>query len=320
MNALKIKQLYNDNLNIAMFNTPILLIIFNRPDKVERLIESLRSIKPTRIYVSADGPRAEVATDSSRCDLARVALSKIDWPCEISTNFHPHNTGADFGPEKAINWFFDNVEEGIILEDDCLAHPDFFRFVKDMLELYRINEKIMMVSGNNFQNGISRGEGSYYFSKYPSTWGWATWKRAWKYYDTKTLGYEDFIKKNKLNTICQSNSEKKYWSKFFSKIHSGKLEHWDIKWIFAIWNNEGLSITPNVNLVQNVGFGQDATHTFKHDDKMVVKAIGLDKIIQPLAITVNKEADAYLFEHIYRFTNKKKFLYLIELIKRRLVK
>ncbi len=303
-----------------MFNTPVLLIIFNRPDKVERLIDSLRPIKSKKVYVSADGPREDVPTDNVRCTLAREAISKIDWPCEVFTNFHERNTGADFGPEKALNWFFDNVDEGIVLEDDCLAHPDFFRFTEDMLSRYRDNEKIMMISGNNFQNGISRGEGSYYFSKYPSTWGWASWRRAWKHYDTKTSDYVEFMNKNTLDTICQSDNEKKYWTKFFEKINSGKLEHWDIKWIFAIWNNNGISITPNVNLVKNVGFGYDATHTFKHDDMMVVNTDEIGEIIPPSSITVNREADAYLFKHVYQFTNKKKLYHLIELIKKKLVR
>jgi hypothetical protein len=301
-----------------MFNTPILLIIFNRPDKVERLVNSLRATKPTKIYVSADGPRENVPTDITRCKTAREAIKKIDWPCEVITNFHERNTGADFGPEKAINWFFENVEEGIVLEDDCIAHPDFFRFAQEMLSRYKDNHHVMMISGNNFQNGIVRGESSYYFSKYPSTWGWASWKRAWKHYDTNTSAYEHFIKKNTLDDICQSSVEKKYWSRFFEKINSGKLKHWDIKWIFAIWNNNGISITPNVNLVQNVGFGKDATHTFKHDDAMVVKTVELGKITHPSVIEVNKEADKYLFNHIYKFTLAKKFSYLVELTKRKL--
>lgn len=303
-----------------MFNTPVLLIIFNRPDKVKRLINSLREVKPAKVYVSADGPRDAVPTDSSRCALARDVIGQIDWPCEVVTNFHERNTGADFGPEKALNWFFNNVDEGIVLEDDCIAHPDFFRFAKEMLDKYRDNNQVMMISGNNFQNGIIRGDGSYYFSKYPSTWGWASWKRAWKYYDTKTSDYREFINKNKLGDICQSRVEKKYWTRFFDKINRGELKHWDIKWIFAIWNNDGVSITPNVNLVQNVGFGKDATHTFKHDDAMVVKTSSVGEIIHPSNITINKEADAYLFKHIYEFTLRKKFFYLIEIIKRKLIK
>lgn len=302
-----------------MFNTPILLIIFNRPDKVERLIDSLRSVKSTRVYVSADGPRNSVPTDVARCARARAVIGQIDWPCEIVTNFHERNTGADFGPEKAINWFFNNVDEGIILEDDCIAHPDFFRFAKEMLARYRTNDQVMMISGNNFQNETTRGDGSYYFSKYPSTWGWASWKRAWGHYDTKTSGYREFIKKNILDTICQSRVEKKYWARFFWKIHSGKLKHWDIKWIFAIWNNNGISVTPNVNLVQNVGFGHDATHTFKNDKTMEVRATALGEIIPPSTITVDKKADAYLFKHVYEFTLTKKFFYLIELVKRKFI-
>lgn len=303
-----------------MFNTPVLLIIFNRPDKVERLIDSLRTVKPAKVYVSADGPRKHVPADNARCIAARSVINKIDWPCEVFTNFHDCNTGADFGPEKALNWFFAEVDEGIVLEDDCIAHPDFFRFATDMLSRYRTNDKIMMISGNNFQNGISRGEGSYYFSKYPSTWGWASWKRAWQHYDTKNSAYTEFLDKNTLDTICQSNIEKKFWKKFFEQISNGKLEHWDIKWLFAIWNNNGISVTPNVNLVKNVGFGHDATHTFKHDDVMVVDTVELGEIIPPATMAVNKEADAYLFRHVYQFTLRKKFFHLIELIKRKFIR
>ena len=190
-----------------------------------------------------------------------------------------------------------------------------------MLNTYRDNNQIMMVSGDNFQNGITRGERSYYFSKYPSTWGWASWKRAWKYYDTKTSDYEHFVRTKKIDTICQSKVEKKFWSKFFNQIHSGKLEHWDVKWLFAIWNNDGISITPNVNLVQNVGFGKDATHTFNENETtMVVKTEKLGTITHPEKIQVNKEADAYLFKHVYEFTLSKKISYLKEILARKFLK
>lgn len=311
--------MHDNQRNITMFNIPVLLIIFNRPDKVERLIDSLRKVKPTKMYVSADGPRYGVPSDTTRCAGARAVISQIDWPCEVITNFHERNTGADFGPEKALNWFFGNVDEGIILEDDCIAHPDFFRFAKDMLTRYRTNDQVMMISGNNFQNGITRGNGSYYFSKYPSTWGWASWKRAWRHYDTKILGYREFIDKNILDTVCQTRVEKKYWSRFFEKIHNDKLNHWDIKWIFAIWNNNGISITPNVNLVQNVGFGHDATHTLRHDEIMEVRAVEMREIAHPSTIAIDKEADAYLFKHVYKFTLTKKFFHLIELAKRKFI-
>lgn len=299
-----------------MINTPILLVIFNRPDKVKQLIDSLRKVKPTIVYVSADGPRKNVITDAARCANARTTINQIDWPCKVVTNFHEANTGSDFGPEKALNWFFDNVEEGIILEDDCIAHPDFFRFAQDMLSRYRNNEQIMLISGNNFQNGIIRGDGSYYFSKYPNTWGWASWKRAWKNYDTNTAGYDDFLKSGKINTICQSSAEKKFWLKFFNQIHTHKLEHWDIKWSFAVWNNDGIVIIPNVNLVKNIGFGLDATHTLNENEKtMVVNAVELGEIIHPKVIQVDREADAYIFHHLYKFTLTKKLSYLAGLIK-----
>lgn len=298
--------------------TPILLIIFNRPDKVRTLVDTLRTVRPTKLFIAADGPRLDAPTDIERCRLAREAISEIDWPCEIQTRFDDKNTGADHGPEKAINWFFEHVEEGVVLEDDCNPHPDFFPFVDTMLERYRNNPHIMMISGNNFQNGLVRGDASYYFSKYPSTWGWATWKRAWEMYDTDTKKYDTFVQNNTLKKICTSKAEERYWGKFFRKIHSDELEHWDIKWIFALWSNGGISITPNINLVQNIGFGPDATHTLEHDDKMVVQAKSLTNIVHPGKIEVNKDADTYLFEHIYRFTFKKKVQHLFRIIRKRI--
>lgn len=291
-------------------NTPVLITIFNRPDKVRSLMATLALVQPTRLFVAADGPRAQVPSDATRCAEARAEAVKVTWPCEVTTSFSETNLGVDAAVERAITWFFENVEEGIILEDDCLPHPDFFRFSTELLARYRDDRRIMMVSGNNFQNGARRGSGSYYFSRYPNTWGWATWGRAWKLYDTKLAELPDFIASGAAARIRPHRKEQRQWIRHFESLRSGKRTPWDAKWVFALWNSDGLSVTPNVNLVQNVGFGMDSTHTTTAERDMDQKAHGIDNpLIHPETISPDDAADAYLFKTIYEATLARKIRY-----------
>ncbi len=291
-------------------NTPILITIFNRPDKVRALMTALAEIRPTRLFVAADGPRAHVPTDAARCAEARAVATAVSWPCEVRTNFSDANLGVDPAMERAITWFFENVEEGIILEDDCVPHPDFFRFSAFLLARYRNDARVMMVSGNNFQNSRRRGEASYYFSRYPNTWGWATWRRAWKLYDTKLSALPAFIASGAAARIRPHGKEQRQWLSHFESLRNGTRTPWDAKWVFALWNNNGLSITPNVNLVQNIGFGADSTHTAKAERDMDQKASPIDNpLVHPNRIEADDAADAYLFKTIYEATLARRIRY-----------
>jgi hypothetical protein len=179
----------------------------------------------------------------------------------VKTLFRKKNLGCGKAVSQAINWFFENEEMGIILEDDCLPHPSFFRFCQDLLDYYRNDQRIMAISGDNFQFGRKRTEYSYYFSRYNHIWGWATWRRAWQYYDFKMRLWQEIRDGNWLESILGKTQAVKYWTKIFQTYYDGKIDTWDYPWTFACWIQNGLTILPNVNLVSNIGFGEDATHT-----------------------------------------------------------
>jgi hypothetical protein len=295
---------------------PVLIIIFNRPDKVKALIDALSLVKPSRIFIAADGPRAHVPSDVTACAEARRVVMEIPWKCEIRTLFSDTNLGVDPAVEKSINWFFDTVDRGIILEDDCIPHPDFFRFADEMLTYYQNEESIMMVSGNNFQNKKMHDASDYYFSRYPNTWGWATWKRAWLHFDTSLTALPQFVEHKKIEKICPLKKEQRYWLRYFKSLYTHKRTAWDAKWIFAMWNAGGISITPNVNLVQNIGFGPDSTHTFASDKRLSIQTEPMIKITHPpRPFKTNEVADHFLFETLYAVTIGKRFYHLYNVIK-----
>ena len=230
-----------------------------------------------------DGPRPSYFNDAELCIRARQIATSISWDCEISTLFQEENLGCGRGPASAIKWFFKNVKEGIILEDDCIPHPSFFNFCEELLNYYRDEIKVMHISGDNFQFGRKRGKASYYFSKYTHNSGWATWRRAWKYFDFSLLPAED-------------------------------REHiWDIQWRLSVEKQGGVSILPNKNLVTYIGIGPDATHTKTIDRNTLLQAeIIIFPLVHPKKIEFNNSADAFTKYFVYRKKNKNLvFLYRI---------
>ncbi|MEO8165112.1 MAG: glycosyltransferase family 2 protein, partial [Betaproteobacteria bacterium] len=162
---------------------PVLIVGFNRPHTTTRVLESLRAAKPARVFFAVDGPRPDAVEDASRVDKVQSLVSLIDWDCEVQTLFRSNNLGCKLGVSSAISWFFQQVDAGIILEDDCIAHPSFFPYVRELLGRYAVDERLLMISGNNFQADRRKPADSYYFSRYAHIWGWATWRRAWQHYD-----------------------------------------------------------------------------------------------------------------------------------------
>ena len=251
--------------------TPILLIIFNRPDTTQQVFNAIRQAQPRQLFVAADGPREDKDGEAEKCQRTREIVKQVDWDCEVRTLFQEKNLGCGLGPVTAINWFFENAEEGIILEDDCLPHPGFFVFCETLLDYYRDNEKIMHISGNNFQYGRKRGNASYYFSTYTHNWGWATWRRAWKHFDF----------------YCTSAEHRKHV--------------WDKQWEISVRKQGGLAILPNVNLVSNIGFGPNAVHTT--DAACWYANLPTESLVFPLVhsktISCNKAADRYTSRTIF---------------------
>jgi hypothetical protein len=279
-----------------MFSTPILFIIFNRPETTKIVFDSIKNARPKQLFIAADGPRNGNQNDILRCQEARKIIDEINWDCEVKLLLRDENLGCGLSVSSAISWFFEQVEEGIILEDDCLPHPDFFQYCKELLDVYRNNEKVMFIGGSNFQDGLIRDNNSYYFSAYNHVWGWATWKRTWILYDfsLETIGFRRF------NVICKSYflnwRERKYWNEIFKMMKERRIDTWDHQLSFSIWNNDGLSIIPNVNLVSNIGFGFEATHT---KDEKSIEANKVIKQILPIThiqnVKRNYLADKYFF-------------------------
>jgi hypothetical protein len=286
---------------------PVLFLIFNRPETTKRVFEEIRKAKPSKIYVVADGPRNGNDKDKVRCEEARNVISKIDWNCEVKTLFRETNLGCGPGIASAISWFFEHESEGIILEDDCLPSQTFFRFCSELLEKYRFDTRVMEIGGNNYEKPYQReAEFSYSFSAITYIWGWATWKRAWKYYDFEMKSFKEIQKKSYLKHYYDTICEKEFFQYIFEKMYQGDEQTnrktiWDYQWQFTCHINSGLVIVPNRNLVKNIGMGVDATNTTSltgvgHD-------VDLEAIYFPLKhpefIMVNRNRDLRNFKTMH---------------------
>jgi hypothetical protein len=244
------------------FNTPILFIIFNRPDTTIQVFNEIRKIKPSKLYVVADGPRANKPSEKEKCEETRKIIDLVDWECEVHKDFSDINLGCKKRVSSGISWFFDNVEQGIVLEDDCLPDPSFFPFCEEMLNKYKDDERIGMISGDNFQFGKVNNEYSYYFSRYAHIWGWATWRRTWKKYDVSMSSWPENKKNKVLRKIFGNTKDVLYWTSVFDRVYNNKVNTWDYQWTYTNFINNYLSIIPAVNLISNIGFGgPGATHT-----------------------------------------------------------
>lgn len=282
------------------FNIPILLLIFNRPDLTFKVFDEIRKCSPAKLFISADGPREHVPKDKERCDQAREIIRKVDWDCEVKTLLRDQNLGCKAAVSSGIDWFFRNEEKGIILEDDILPDHTFFRFCEELLEYYKDDKRIMMISGDNFQFGKKPVEHSYYFSRYTHIWGWATWRRAWNYYDVNMKLWPEIRDKGLLESILFNKREVSYWSNIFDKVYCGKIDAWSYQWLFACWLQNGLTILPRVNLVSNIGFGISGTHT---SVRSILANLEREQIVFPLS------HPSYKFRNVVadRFTEKSQY-------------
>lgn len=243
------------------FDVPVLFILFNRPKHAQLVLERLKLIKPTRLFVSVDGPRAKVDADIKGVEECLALLDTIDWQCTVIKLINEKNLGCKIAVSQAITWFFSQVEAGIILEDDCLPDPTFFDYCRTLLHKYAHNSNIMHIGGCNLYEGLRWSEDSYFFTNIPHIWGWATWSRAWEKYNVDIPEYPLFAQSGIIDTITLDVGSRRFWKKSFNAVYEGKIDTWDYQWVFTIWLHKGFCITPNQNLVSNIGFDQDATHT-----------------------------------------------------------
>ena len=268
--------------------TPVAFIIFNRPDTTKKVFEAIRQAKPPKLFVIADGPRSDRPNEAEKCATARAIIEGVDWECEVLINYSDVNLGCKLRVSSGLNWVFSEVEEAIILEDDCLPHPSFFPFCEDLLDYYRNDTRIMAICGGNFQFGRNCNNYSYYFSRYVHVWGWASWRRAWQNYDVDMklwheVRYSDLLPKSL-----------KSWNKRFQDTYNGLIDTWDNQLFFTFWSQNGLTILPNSNLVSNIGFREDATHT-KGDSKLAnIPTEAIDfPLKHPRYMIPNIQADKY---------------------------
>ena len=245
--------------------TPVVFVIFNRPETTEKVFEAIRKARPEKLLVVADAPRPGHPTDTERCAATRAIIGRVDWNCEVLTNYAETNMGVGPRLSSGFDWVFNLVEEAIILEDDCLPHPTFFRFCEEMLNRHRHDTRVTSVSGHNMQLGHSRTPHSYYYSRYNHIWGWATWRRTWQLYDFKMKLWPVVKEENVLASILETPKSVRIWSKIFQELYDGMTFTWDYQLTFACWINNGLGIIPDVNLVSNIGHGSGATNTHESD-------------------------------------------------------
>ena len=263
------------------FKTPILLLIFNRPVTTAAAFECIRSIRPASYFVAADGPRAHVEGESARCAEARRIATTVDWECGLHTLLRDRNLGLGPAVVSAVTWFFEHVPQGIILEDDCVPSRSFFQFCEELLAYYADNTAIMHISGNNFQYGRTRGQASYYFSRYSHIWGWASWRRAWNHYDFELIPKQD------------------------------RAHIWDGQWRLSVERNHGMSILPNVNLVQNIGFGVDSTHTHTMERFAMLPAHNIAfPLHHPQRMALDRAADDFTYYANFRNVPSLQFIWL----------
>lgn len=281
-------------------NTPVVLIIFNRPLLTQKVFEEIKKIKPEQLFIISDGPRNE--GERKTVEEVRRVAEQVDWTCKVSKKYSDNNLGCRMSVSSGLDWVFSQVDRAIILEDDCVPHQSFFPYCEELLEKYQNNDKLMHITGSNLLLDRKVTKDDYFFSRYMCPWGWATWKRAWKKYnvtmslwksDTKTL--QHILKQDKKAIL--------FWEEIFDNVYENKIDTWDHQWTYAIWSHDGYTIMPKKNLIRNIGFGTHATHTryANHFENMPTSTLTFP-LKHPNSIVQNNSADRYMQHNMYRFS------------------
>ena len=280
--------------------TAIAMLVFNRTENTKKVFEQVKKVKPSKMFIIADGPRKNKESDEIKCQQTREIFNNIDWECQVYKNFSKVNMGCAKRGETGFSWVFENVEECIFLEDDCIPNISFFKFCDELLEKYRNDTRIMLISGTNQLGKWDKSKYSYHFSKFGGIWGWASWKRAWKYYDFDIKLWDDKNVKNILKerlNFFQYISRKSIYDDIYNK--NAKFSSWAYQWGFARIIQSGLAISPQVNLITNIGAGKDATNTKKASSVSNLKSYEMKfPLSHPPYVIADEEYDKKMYNKI----------------------
>lgn len=284
-----------------LFQVPISFHVFNRPNLTKEVFKKIREMQPSKLFITADGPRKNVLEDKEKCKEVRTIINQVDWDCQVYTNFSKINKGAYKSISDGITWVFQNVDRAIILEDDCIPNSSFFKYCHNLLDYYENDKRVAIISGNNFQLTGNNTEYSYYFSRYTHIWGWATWKRTWDQVDLSMKDWPEYRDMKGLHGVFSRWNERKYWYQFYQEMYEGKRKpHWDFKLLLSTFMNNNLSIIPNTNLVTNIGFGKDAANIKEKSDRHFLDANTIDlPLNHPPFLTSYIEADDFTERKIF---------------------
>ena len=282
--------------------TPVAFFIFNRPDVTRRVFDCIAAARPERLLVVGDGPRPTHPDDEGRVLATRAVIAGVDWPCEVVADFAAANMGCRRRISSGLSWVFSQVEEAVILEDDCLPDPSFFPYCEELLERYRDVPRVMHIAGANLMKRPLRVRESYVFSRYAYIWGWATWRRAWARYDAPMAGLDEGGDGEVLRNVLTSEEEREYWRQHLRLAKTGVIDTWDYAWLYSCWKADGLAIVPGVNLVTNIGFGATSTHTPDLANRLArlpVQAMELP-LRHPVRVAIDDRMRDVDFQQVFR--------------------
>lgn len=290
--------------------TPVVFIIFNRPEPTKKVFAEIAKAKPSKLFVIADGPRSQHSEDKVKVAATREIIKLVDWECEVITNFSDINLGCKKRVSSGIDWVFKQVTEAIILEDDCLPDKTFFRFCQELLENYRDDQRVGMISGNNFQFGSQQNNNSYYFSKYSHIWGWATWSDRWlESYDVNISRWPNIRDRGELFDLIENKHEANYWKRIFDRVYNNEIDTWDFQWVLTNFIENRLNVMPVNNLITNIGFDKNATHTKSINDVANMERLSIKfPLIHPNSMSQDIKADEFTYINMFKKSLSKRLV------------
>ncbi len=238
-----------------MVTVPVVFIIFNRKETAQKVFDAIRQAGPKKLYVIADGPRENIENEAVQCRETKRIIDQVDWKCAVRKNYARRNMGCGERISSGLDWVFKNEDEAIILEDDCVPAQSFFTYCEELLHRYKDDSRVMHINGSNFTEVKMRNDDSFFFSRYVHVWGWATWRRAWIYYDYAMKSWPRLRDEGWMEDIFSDNKAARYWTKFLDLCYEKRIvpSTWDYQWLYTIWSQGGVCITPQKNLISNIG-------------------------------------------------------------------